>query len=74
VAAEEAAQLREARAEIARLKAELDGYQGRTVLHTTDANMMAAAVVSTDEEEGTVLRATDTGRELVLTGGHWAER
>jgi hypothetical protein len=74
VATDLAAQLREARTEIARLQAELDSYQGRTVLHTTDANLLAAAVISTDEPEGTVLRATDTGRELVLTGGQWSER
>ena len=58
-------------AEIERLKAGLDGYQGRTVLHCTEAQMDTAALASLDEADGTILRATDTGRELVLADRTW---
>jgi hypothetical protein len=61
----------EADAEIARLRIELDRYQGRRVLFTTDAALDQAAIASMDEEPGTILRATDTGRELVLADGTW---
>jgi len=61
-------------AEIARLNAELDRYQGRQVLYTTDAHLDTAAIASLDAADGTILRATDTGRELLMHGGTWAER
>jgi hypothetical protein len=61
-------------AEIAQLRAELDNYQGRAVLHCTQAAMGAAALASLDEEDGTILRATDTGRELVLRDHTWLPR
>lgn len=61
----------EADAEIARLRIELDRYQGRTVMFCTDAQLDAAAIASLDAEPGTILRATDTGRELVLADGTW---
>jgi len=59
---------------IARLNAELDRYQGRQVLHTTEAHLDDAALASLDEPDGTILRATDTGRELLFHGGTWGER
>lgn len=65
---------REYRAEIARLRSELDAYQGRRVLFCTEAQMDMAALQSLDEDEGTIIRATDTGRELVLSGGTWEPR
>ena len=61
-------------AEIARLQAELDQYHGRTVLHCTEAMLDDAAVTSLDEPDGTILRATDTGRELVMDGRMWRPR
>lgn len=61
-------------AEIARLRGELDGYQGRAVLHCTDAQMDTAMLDSLGEADGTILRATDTGRELVLSDGCWLPR
>jgi hypothetical protein len=53
-------------AEIARLKAELDEATGAHVLLCMSIHMFAAAVASTGEEPGTILRATDTGEEWVL--------
>lgn len=60
--------------EIAGLRAELDRYQGRTVYHCTDAQMAAAAIGCTDARPGDILRATDTGRELIREGGAWVSR
>ena len=65
--------IREQAAEIERLKGELDGYQGRAVLHCTEAQMDTAALASLDETPGTIL-ATDTGRELVLVDHTWLPR
>lgn len=50
--------------EIARLRAELDRYQGRTVYHTTDAQLSAAMAQCKDARTGDIVRATDTGREF----------
>lgn len=61
-------------AEISRLQSELDAYTGRTVLHCTESGMDAAALASLDEADGTILRATDTGRELVLADHTWVSR
>jgi len=62
-------------AEIARLKAELDEAQGTHVLLCMSIHMFAAAVASTGEQPGTVLRATDTGAEWVLNEDHiWNPR
>lgn len=61
-------------AEIERLKGELDRYQGRAVLHCTEAAMDTAAMSSLDEADGTIIRATDTGRELVLIDHTWIAR
>jgi len=66
--------IREQAAEIERLKGELDGYQGRAVLHCTQAQMDTAAMASLDEADGTIIRATDTGRELVLVDHTWLPR
>jgi hypothetical protein len=68
------AALAEAEMVISQLTAELDRYQGRTVLHCTEAAMDAAALDSLDAADGTILRATDTGRELLMHAGTWAER
>ena len=65
----------EATAEIARLRAELDLYQGRQVLFCADGQLAAAAEQVTDAIPGTILRATDTGRELMLSrAGIWEPR
>jgi len=71
-----AAELADARAENARLRAELDRYQGRQVLYCTDAHLDEAALDSMDAPlaAGTVLRATDTSRELIFHEGTWWER
>ncbi len=62
-------------AEIARLRAELDEATGARVLLCPAVHMFAAAVASTGEEPGTILRATDTGEEWVLGEDHtWNPR
>jgi hypothetical protein len=73
-------QLAEARAEIARLRAELDRYQGREVYYTTSHHLVEslAALPTDDLPPGTVVRATDTGQEWELVPGRpqgpWRER
>lgn len=59
---------------IAQLAMELDRYQGHQVLHCTDAQLDNVAVQSLDEPDGTIIRATDTGRELVMSGRTWMPR
>lgn len=66
--------IRQQAVQIAQLRAELDAYQGRQVIHCTDAQLDNAALSSLDEADGTILRATDTGRELIKTGGLWQAR
>lgn len=68
--------LGERAAEIARLKAQLDGYLGRQVQHCTSANAaVAGAVLIRDRAPlGTLLRATDTGQEWELTATGWEPR
>lgn len=61
----------EASAAIERLRSELDAYCGRQVLYCTDAQMDTAAAGARDVPPGTILRATDTGRELELARGGW---
>lgn len=61
-------------AEIERLTAELDGYQGRTVIHCTAGQLDQAMMASLDEADGTVLRATDTGQEMVMHDRTWLPR
>lgn len=56
------------------LVAQLDAYQGRTVMFCLDAHLDEAAGQSPDAGPGTILRATDTGRELERTSGGWRER
>jgi hypothetical protein len=36
--------------------------------------MDTAALASLDEADGTIIRATDTGREMVLHDGAWLPR
>jgi predicted ATPase len=64
----------EAGAEIARLKAQLDRYQGREVFYCTDANAPFALASVGAAPVGTVVRATDTGREWELTVTGWEPR
>ena len=64
----------EREAEVASLKAQLDGYQGRTVYFCTDSQLGTAAEQMDGAEPGTILRATDTGRELVRDYQCWRER
>lgn len=68
------AELAALRTERDQLRAELDRYQGREVLHCTEAAMDQAALASLDVADGTILRATDTGKELLMYQGTWAER
>lgn len=58
-------------AEIARLKAELDQRLHRNVLHVMERYARQAQESSMTEPEGTIMRATDTGREWVFAGGRW---
>ena len=58
----------------ARLKAELDRYQGREVFYCTDANFPAALAAAPHAPIGSVVRATDTGREFELTPTGWEPR
>jgi hypothetical protein len=75
-------ELAEARAEIARLRAQLDSYQDRAVYHTTSANAIAAmaSLPPDDLPPGTIVRATDTGQEWEFAPdpprltGPWRER
>ena len=61
--------------EMARLKGELDRYQGRQVLYATDARLEQVSEQVDGAQPGTVLRATDTGRELQLgRDGGWSPR
>ena len=41
------------------------------MLYCTDAQMDTAAAGARDVPPGTILRATDTGRELELARGGW---
>lgn len=57
------------------LRAELAAQRGVTVLLCMERDMATARdVAAADADEGTVLRATDTGREWVFTAGAWLER
>jgi hypothetical protein len=65
----------EAVAETERLRAELDSYRGRQVLYATDGRLDELAQTVTDAPPGTIMRATDTGRELELSrSGLWRDR
>lgn len=72
--------LAERNAEIARLKAELDGYQGHQVTHGTEAlclqivNGSGTVPVPPGITEGAILRATDTHREWTYSDGKWQDR
>ncbi|HEY2641680.1 MAG TPA: hypothetical protein VGI66_17560 [Streptosporangiaceae bacterium] len=61
-------------AEIARLKAELDGKTGRNVVHFYEEKQEAWRLAYLDEPDGTIARATDTGREWVKIAGYWEEQ
>lgn len=59
---------READAEIARLRAELDRYHGREVFYCTAGQAPAArSSLAPSAPPGSVVRATDTGQEWQLT-------
>ena len=67
--------LSEAAVHIAQLRAQLDRYTGREVHYTTDAHLDEAATsISLWAPPGTIVRATDTGRELELTPTGWEPR
>jgi len=71
------ATIHEATAEIARLRAELDRYQGREIFYVTEDQAADAclSLAATGTAAGAVVRATDTGREWVLTPGRdWLPR
>jgi hypothetical protein len=63
-------------AEIARLKAELDRYEGRDVRHGLEryiqSQLSDGAIAP--EKDGTILRATDTGAEWECQDGAWKVR
>jgi hypothetical protein len=62
------------RAEVAQLKAQLDDQGTHCVLLCLDRDLDDAALISRNEEPGTILRATDTGRELRLAPDRtWAQ-
>jgi hypothetical protein len=67
---------RDQASEIARLRAGLDAYQGAVVMHCMERDM--ARIIGEGQLEaaadGAILRATDTGRELILRGGTWLPR
>lgn len=68
--------LQEKNTEIAQLKAQLDAIKGHTVLHCMERDIeriLGDGSVAA-EADGTILRATDTGRELELRGGTWLPR
>lgn len=64
----------EAVAEINRLKAELDRYQGHHVMYCTEDQAADVLATVSDAGPGTIIRATDSGREWVLRGAGWVER
>lgn len=65
-------QLGELRAEVQRLKAQLDEVQHRRVLLCPSAHIPAAMATSMGEEDGTLIRASDDpGLEWVLKEGAW---
>ena len=68
--------IREADAEIARLRAELDRYHGREIFYCTDGQAAdARRSLAPVASPGSVVRATDTGSEWVLTPGRdWLPR
>ena len=73
-------------AEIARLKAELDERHEHNVVHfqenvnhptwraTDPAISELIKVMYADEPDGTIMRATDTGREWVKENGEWVRQ
>ncbi|HYK70461.1 MAG TPA: TilS substrate-binding domain-containing protein [Streptosporangiaceae bacterium] len=65
----------EAAAEVARLQAQIDRYQGTVVYHCTEAHAADAMITLTDAPEGAIVRATDTGAEWQRQGdGTWEPR
>lgn len=70
------AELTEARSEIARLKAETDEQRGRRVYHCLerDFGLIQGQLRLGDVSEGDIIRATDTGRELVWMEDAWQDQ
>lgn len=60
--------------QVAQLRAQLDRYTGREVFYCTDANFPAALASVGAAPVGTLVRATDTGREYELTPTGWEPR
>lgn len=73
-----AAAIGEADTDTARLKAQLDQYEGRKVFHTLGAifekQRWELTAAQAELEPGCVLRATDTGREELWNGTSWEPR
>jgi hypothetical protein len=65
--------LQESEGIIARLKAELDAFNDRSVQHCMERDLANVIVASRDDPEGSMIRTTDTGRELVMAGRQWRE-
>jgi hypothetical protein len=66
----------EVQVEVARLRHALDVMASRKVVYCMDRNMdeIILGESLSREGDGTILRATDTGRELELRGGAWLPR
>lgn len=70
-------EIRELRRQLAESRDELDRYQGRTVHHCMERDLLTAADSLKDSPElvaGTILRATDTGFEVEWRAGAWWAR
>lgn len=70
------AELTEAKAEIARLKADQDGRKAHQVYHSMERDfpLVQAQLGEREVSEGDIIRATDTGQELVWMEGSWQDQ
>ena len=60
--------------EVARLTLALAEAQGTTVLRCLERDKLIMAAQAGDVPAGTILHATDTGRQWVLGAGGWEEQ
>jgi hypothetical protein len=63
----------ELEAELARARAAEDAELGRNVIHVMERYYQHAQDASPSDPEGTIMRATDTGREWVFSDGQWQD-
>ena len=63
--------LAEYRAEVARLRAEIDRRDSRTVHFCMARDVQLTMEFCRDAEQGTVIRCTDTGAEYAMTEDGW---